>query len=185
MDDSRYEVLDFLDEDMAYGGIEPVQTLQHIDNTCEMRVNTAQDMMQEYFLLRQYFDRCIGMILAKYGLFDGQPQLLLAIKNSNMRLTQNKLAETVGVGRASVGASLRRLEKSGFVRRVRDSSDSRCIYVELTYKGSEFVRWCEIDFQMLFSTMLESFDPEERVLIPEYIARINASLKGLYDRLNT
>lgn len=185
MDENRYEVLDFLDEDMAYGAVAPVEAPQHTDTACEIRASTARDMMKEFFLLRQHFDRCIGIILAKYGLFDGQPQLLLAIKDSNARLTQNKLAETVGIGRASVGTSLRRLEKNGFVRRVRDSSDSRCIYVELTYKGSEFVRWCEIDFQMLFSTMLESFDSEERTLMPEYIASINASLRGLYDRLNS
>lgn len=94
--------------------------------------------------------------LSKYGLYPGQPQLLFAVRALGTP-TQNELAEQLAISKASVGVSVRRLENTGFVKRVRDKKDTRCIRIALTQKGQDYARWCDIDFEMFFTTLLENF----------------------------
>jgi len=138
--------------------------------------NSFQSLLHSY-------DVCMQRTLRKYGLYPGQPQLLFQIRRMHTP-TQNQLAETMGLSRASIGVSLRRLEASGFVKRVRDRKDSRCIRIHLTQKGEEYIRWCEIDFEMLFTTMLESFRSDEREEVLGIIQRMERSLDRFKERLD-
>ena len=132
--------------------------------------------------LNHTYNICMQLTLGKYGLYPGQPQVLFALKELG-RPTQNELAATLGVGKASAGISVRRLESGGFVKRVRDKQDTRCIRLQLTQKGEEYARWCEIDYNMFFTTMLEPFSAEEREAALVMLKRMEASLAGLKDRL--
>ena len=87
--------------------------------------------------LSQIYNICMQRVLSKYGLYPGQPLLLFAIRDSE-NPTQNELAEKLGVSKASVGVSLRRLEKSGFVKRKQDKKDTRCNRIVLTNKGKDY-----------------------------------------------
>ena len=51
--------------------------------------------------------------------------------------SQCDIAANIGVSRASVGVSLRRMEKSGIVKRMINQKDSRYNLVSLTEKGLE------------------------------------------------
>ena len=66
---------------------------------------------------------------------------------------------------------------------MRDKQDTRCIRLQLTQKGEEYARWCEIDYNMFFTTMLETFSAEEREAALIMLKRMEASLAGLRDRL--
>lgn len=132
--------------------------------------------------LNHTYNICMQLTLGKYGLYPGQPQVLFALKELG-RPTQNELAAALGVGKASAGISVRRLESGGFVKRVRDKQDTRCIRLQLTQKGEEYARWCEIDYNMFFTTMLETFSAEEREAALVMLKRMEASLAGLKERL--
>ena len=96
--------------------------------------------------------------------------------------TQNELAAHLGIGKASAGVSIRRLETGGFVKRIRDKKDTRCIRLSLTKKGEDYARWCSIDYDMFFTTMLESFSAEERGEVTRRAARADwfiASANGI------
>ena len=103
-------------------------------------------------LVRTY-NACMQKTLSKYGLYPGQPQVLFAI-NRLSAPTQIELASQLGVTKASAGVSLRRLEAAGFVKRVRDKLDTRCVRIRLTQKGADYARWCDIDFEMIYTTMM-------------------------------
>ncbi|NCB31225.1 MAG: MarR family transcriptional regulator, partial [Clostridia bacterium] len=124
------------------------------------------------------------LTLGKYGLYPGQPQVLFALKELG-RPTQNELAEYLGVGKASAGISVRRLESGGFVKRTRDKKDTRCIRIYLTPKGQEYARWCSIDYDMFFTTMMENFSSEEKSASFAMLTRMETSLKALRDRLES
>ena len=124
-------------------------------------------------LVRTY-NACMQKTLAKYGLF--------AI-NALGCPTQIELAAELGVTKASVGVSLRRLESAGFVKRVRDKQDTRCVRIKLTQKGAEYARWCDIDFEMIYTTMMETFNADEREGAVNTINEMNRSLTGLKERL--
>ena len=142
------------------------------------------DVGSHFLNLVHTFNLCIQKTLNKYGLYPGQPQILFAIKELAVP-TQNDLAIKLKVSKASIGTSLRRLEKSGFVKRSRDKSDTRCIRISLTQKGLDYARWCEIDFEMIYMTMLESFNAEERDTLLKLIPEINKNLSGLKERLDS
>lgn len=144
---------------------------------------SAEKMNVSFSRLVHTYNLCMIRILDKYGLYPGQPQVLFAVSAENRQMTQNELALRMNVSKASIGKSLCRLEEAGFIKRVRDKSDSRCIRIALTQKGKEYARWCEIDFEMLYTTMLECFSSDERDVVPELIDRMNACLDGLRRRL--
>ena len=98
--------------------------------------------------------------------------------------TQIELASQLGVTKASAGVSLRRLEAAGFVKRVRDKLDTRCVRIRLTQKGADYARWCDIDFEMIYTTMMETFSAEERDEALSILNEMNKSLTGLKERLD-
>ncbi len=144
--------------------------------------SSALDFSRAFQALEHTYSICMQRTLSKYGLYPGQPQLLFAIRSLN-RPTQNELATVLCISKASVGVSLRRLESAGFLKRVRDKEDSRCIRILLTKKGEEYARWCDIDFEMIFTTMLEGLTFEQRENTLQQIKRMEKNLDELRTRL--
>lgn len=145
---------------------------------------SAGDIGRAFHGLAHTYNICMQLTLGKYGLYPGQPQVLFALKELG-RPTQNELAAHLGVGKASAGISMRRLETGGFLKRARDKKDTRCIRIQLTPKGEEYVRWCSIDYDMFFSTMVENFTMEERNEAYAMISSMGGSLKALRERLES
>lgn len=125
---------------------------------------------------------CMQLMLGKYGLYPGQPQVLFAIRDQK-NPTQNELADKLGIGKASAGVSIRRLEKGGFIKRTRDKKDTRCVRISLTQKGEDYARWCNIDYDMFFTTMLENFTADERAEALRFVTSMEGSLDNLRKRL--
>ncbi len=142
----------------------------------------AIDISRAFQALEHTYSICMQRTLSKYGLYPGQPQLLFAVR-SLMRPTQNEIAAVLSVSKASVGVSLRRLENAGFVKRVRDKEDSRCIRILLTKKGEEYARWCDIDFEMIFTTMLDGFNFDQRESALSHLRKMDKNLVELKTRL--
>jgi DNA-binding MarR family transcriptional regulator len=144
--------------------------------------SSALDFSRAFQALDHTYSICMQRTLSKYGLYPGQPQLLFAVRSLN-RPTQNELATVLCISKASVGVSLRRLENAGFLKRMRDKEDSRCIRILLTKKGEEYARWCDIDFEMIFTTMLEGLTFEQRENTLQQIKRMEKNLDELRTRL--
>ena len=66
---------------------------------------------------------------------------------------------------------------------MRDKQDTRCVRIKLTQKGAEYARWCDIDFEMIYTTMMETFNADEREGAVNTINEMNRSLTGLKERL--
>lgn len=139
---------------------------------------------REFQALLHVYNLCMQRTLSKYGLYPGQPQLLFAVRALGTP-TQNELAEQLTISKASVGVSVRRLETTGFIKRVRDQKDTRCVRIMLTQKGQEYARWCEIDFEMFFTTLLEDFTAEERANVLDMLQRMNKSMRAFKERLES
>lgn len=148
------------------------------------RINsdTSREALDLYMRLNQTFGYCMKHTLQKYGLYEGQPAILFLLQSME-RPTQNELAKALGVTKASVGVSLRRMEKAGFVKRTQDKQDTRCNRIALTKKGAEFVRWCEMDMDMMAHNLLEDFDAEEREDVCELLRRLNKGMDGMRHRI--
>ncbi len=148
------------------------------------REKLTRDFGNAFLSLQHTSTLCMQLLLSKYNLYPGQPQVLFALKELGAP-TQNELAAYLGVGKASAGVSIRRLENGGFIKRTRDKRDTRCIRISLSQKGEEFARWCSIDYEMFFTTMLESLSQDERASAYSFIQAMEKSLSGLKERLES
>lgn len=113
----------------------------------------------------------------KAGLYYGQPMILEYIKEHKL-CTQKELADSLHISPASVATSIKRLEKTGFVKRSTDKEDVRKNRLCLTESGlktlTEFRSICdETD-----KTMFEGFSEEECEQLCNFLQR-------LYNNLNT
>lgn len=113
----------------------------------------------------------------KAGLYYGQPMLLEYIKEHSL-CTQKELADSLHISPASVATSIKRLEKSGFVKRSTDKEDVRKNRLSLTDIGldilTEFRSICDETDKEMF----KGFSEEECDLLCNYLQR-------LYNNLDT
>ncbi len=113
----------------------------------------------------------------KAGLYYGQPMILEYIKDNNF-CTQKELAGSLHISPASVATSIKRLEKSGYVKRTPDKTDVRKNRLSLTDSGfnilEEFRNICDETDKKMF----EGFSKEECSLLCDYLQR-------LYNNLDT
>lgn len=80
--------------------------------------------------------------MQNYDLHPSQFQVIHTLERAG-KSKQTDLARKAGVSSASIGTSVRRLEKIGLVRRTSDDADLRATYVELTDKGNKYARAAE------------------------------------------
>ena len=91
----------------------------------------AVGAMHRLELLRRIRSRSL---MAEYGLHPGQPRMLEYIR-THPGCTQKEAADELDVTPASAAASLKRLEKAGFVERRPDARDARRNQLYMTDAG--------------------------------------------------
>src|SRR5436190_8056256 len=83
-------------------------------------------------------------------------------------LTAGQIAQLSGLSTGAVTGVIDRLERAGYVRRVRDPHDRRKVLVEVTPQNSEkFAHLFEGALETV-ETVLSQFTPEERDLLERY-----------------
>nr|BBH93421.1 hypothetical protein KTA_16200 [Thermogemmatispora argillosa] len=91
-----------------------------------------------------------------------------------------ELATALGLSGSSVTSACKRLEKAGFVRRVRqgEGGDERVVLVELTARGSEQVAAWQRERRAVLSRMLEPLTPQEQDELQRLIERVLAAAEA-------
>ena len=111
------------------------------------------------------------------GVYFGQPPILeLLVKNGTC--TQNELARALHVSPASVAVSLKRMQKSGLVKKAADESDLRCNRVSITDLGREQIGRIHACLDEIDHTMLAGFSAEELSALGSYLDRLCANLSA-------
>ena len=79
--------------------------------------------------------------LAEFGIDGGDYQLLAMLSESpDKRLKLCDLAATLRLSRGGLTRRMQGVMRKGYVKRIRDNSDRRSAYAQLTPKGWEFLR---------------------------------------------
>lgn len=89
-------------------------------------------------------------------------------------LSQTQISDRLEIGNATVGKTIHRLERNGFVERARVAGDRRRILVKLTAKGEAAYARLDHATQMLIADI-------HNVLGPEDARRFRGSLHALAD----
>jgi DNA-binding MarR family transcriptional regulator len=107
-------------------------------------------------------------IAEKMGLSATDYKALDLVRQAEGALTAGRIAQLTGLSTGAVTGVIDRLEKAGFVRRVRDAKDRRKVLVEILSMDEK--RFAPL-FQPAFDAVvrvLERFSPEERDVIERY-----------------
>jgi DNA-binding MarR family transcriptional regulator len=112
----------------------------------------------------------------------GQPFILFALErigNGSID-TQRELAERLGLSPATVTASLKALEKQGYVRRVTDENDMRRKRIEITERGREAEVLCRRAFVQVDDVMYRGFSETELSQLSSFFDRMTENLRREY-----
>ena len=150
----------------------------------DMPASPSQDLRAEFLfhsLLRAHFNAQQSM-LAGRGLANlGSPRVLFALQDLDRAgrdaPSQRELADLLRISPATATASLRSLEKSGYITRSPDPHDSRRNRITITPMGSAAADTCRDTFCSVDRYMFHDFTPEERQLVVRLHRRM---LQNLY-----
>ncbi len=127
--------------------------------------------------------------LAHAALFDrldlrdvGQPMLLFLLDDASRdgrECTQKGLCSALRLSASTVTASVKSLERHGYVRRHADERDQRRNIVEITESGRETARACRRAFSDIDEAMYRGFSEDERRQISGLFARMAENLYSL------
>ncbi|GLR65493.1 hypothetical protein GCM10010909_01710 [Acidocella aquatica] len=98
----------------------------------------------------------------------------------NEPLSQVEISERLDIGKATVGQSLKRLERAGFIERRRNPEDGRVIMVHLTEKGrgaraplaAAAVRQVQDIAQVLGAEAARALETQLELLVTEHRNRL-------------
>lgn len=111
----------------------------------------------------------------------GFPPILFILHNEMKGKTasQKELADILGITPASLAISIKRMVKSGLLKKVTDKNDLRRNIITLTSKGEEFVQESMLIFDEIDRRMYEGFIGEEKEQLKEFYIRIIQNLEKL------
>lgn len=105
------------------------------------------------------------------GLYFGQLSVLEFVERHDM-CTQRKVAEMLQVTPSSIATSVKRMQRSGFIRKIADESDMRYTRLTITEKGREVAARCRTAFDRVDRQTFTGFSPEECEQFCGYLDRL-------------
>ncbi len=132
-------------------------------------------------LLRTHHNACMAA-LARQGAGDiGSPRLLAALArypdDPDLAPTQKELADLLHSAPATIAASLKVLERQGYVVRRTDRRDTRRNRISITQKARDALDAGLHAFRQVDDAMYRGFTPEEREQVQAFHRRM---LENLY-----
>ena len=120
-----------------------------------------------------YVERQIGDL----GIHHGQHRMLMQLaKPQKSPPSQKELAETMGISPAAVTASLKRLEREGYVSRSATDEDNRRNEIRITAKGLERVNASRNAFESTDIALFAGFTTEEIETFISFLERMHHNL---------
>ena len=93
--------------------------------------------------------------------------------------TPTGLETALGGGTGTMTLVLDRLERAGFVRRVRGAEDRRSVTIELIEERNREAAELYAPLQQAAATILEGYSDRELAVVADYLARSNEMLRDI------
>lgn len=92
------------------------------------------------------------------------------------RLSMGELAQRIGVTEKTITGVVDRLEREGYVQRVREEGDRRMIKVELTERGREVFGQLDAEIHAKVAALLALLEVEDRAALFRIVERMTTRL---------
>jgi MarR family transcriptional regulator, transcriptional regulator for hemolysin len=124
--------------------------------------------------------QCYDQRFADLGLNLSEASLLAFVEESGP-LTQTRLAQRLGLGRAATGSVIDSLEKRGLVERQPDPDDRRVWLVTVTRAGKDLVEQVNASDQVLRSELRAGISRADRQQLAALLVRLQENLAAALD----
>lgn len=132
------------------------------------------DRMAKLNIIHRIF---IHRAAAENGLFFGQLPILQYIAEHN-NCTQRQLADTLQVSAPSIATSVKRMQKSGMLKKTADEGDLRCNRISITEKGRKSAEFGTQVFDAIDRRMFRGFSEGECEEFCGYLSRLIGNLES-------
>lgn len=122
--------------------------------------------------------QCYDQRFADLGLNLSEASLLAFVEESGP-LTQTRLAQRLGLGRAATGSVIDALEKRGLVERQPDPDDRRVWLVTVTRTGKDLVDQVNASDQVLRSELRAGISRADRQQLAALLVRLQENLASV------
>lgn len=124
-------------------------------------------------------DRASEVHFSRFGLSTGRYRLLVELEDSDGEKSPSRLAESLGVSRATVTGLVDGLEREGLVVRHASAEDGRGSVVVLTARGAQRLRDMAADHFARLQALVGALTVEERGLFLDLLERITRGIGAL------
>lgn len=139
------------------------------------------DLLSEFLILDRNIHalhmQCAHKVLNKENIHMGQPPILKILLDCG-ECSQAEIADKLNISRASIGVSMKRMEKVGFITKETNEKDTRCNNVKLTEEGRNAALRSEQHLSDITAKKLEGFSEEETAQFIEYLKRMNKNMRN-------
>ncbi len=120
-----------------------------------------------------YVERRIGDL----GIHHGQHRMLMQLAKRQEDIpSQKELAEIMGISPAAVTATLKKLEREGYISRSMTDEDNRRNEIRITEQGLAKVMESRAVFEATDKEMFAGFTPEEIATFISFMERLDRNL---------
>lgn len=119
---------------------------------------------------------CVERRISVLGIHHSQHHMLMNLARCNPIPSQKELAAAMGISPAAVTATLKRLEKDGYITRTITDEDNRRNEIRITDKGLEKVEESHTIFDSVDRAMFSDFSEEELAAFCAFLERVDANL---------
>jgi DNA-binding MarR family transcriptional regulator len=115
-------------------------------------------------------------VARRAGLSTTDHKCLELARASELRLTAGQIAEESGLSTGAVTGVIDRLERAGFVRRVRDPADRRKVLVEVSRRRLSEHPEATVGLAEVLERLLPEYDADELDVVERYNSDVIAAL---------
>lgn len=145
-------------------------------------MNGQQHLMQLEMVIHMIQMKCNFLLMDNEKIHPGQIALLMTMKAIGPS-NQRTLARTMNCSPASVGVSVKRLERAGLLEKQADIQDMRTTRVVLTQQGLDFAQRCEDFVNIVAGKKYAGFSRAETDQMENFQSRVKANLEAFHAEL--
>ena len=135
-----------------------------------------KDVLKQFIKTDRFHHRLLDKNVSKVGLHRCQHGVLLHLLHAKEAPTQKELAMAFDISSAAMTKVLKRLEEDGYILRVAQENDLRCLRITLTEKGKSILEQSRALVEEVDKNMFNGFSDSELASFYECLNKIYLNL---------
>lgn len=141
--------------------------------------NSIFSMIRE---ISQKIDTLLMSTAQEYGITTLQLKMIITLSSRGEAISMGNLGKSVGVTGGNISNICKKLEKAGFVNRIRSVEDERVVNVELTEMGEKACDSVEVYFDKIRNDIPKDVSGVHMDTIIKELEELNKLLDKYMDR---